>query len=872
MANKKPRKTTVAEREMAALMFTDVRGYSSLAQQDESLALRLLELKRRLADPLIDKHGGRLIKTMGDALMVEFRSALAAVRCATELQDALAKHNRSRPVRERLVLRIGVHLGDVVRRDGDLLGDTVNIAARVEPEAPPGGVALTKAVYDQIQGKFDRPLITLGQFKLKGIANEMPLYAVDLPGMVQPAPKAALGLVARLKRHHMFRIASWYATAAYVLILVSNAVFPDIGLTRGDVRYLIAGLALGFPVVLTLSWMFVPPSREDPATFGRWKRLRFRLGAAMSLLVIAFVVVSGTYLWRLNVQQSLLLPAVPNEGVRLIAVMPLAHEGVTTGELAAGIRDEVEGALSNISSVRLVADEALPGSGASPDALANIRKASGAGFVLEGSVSQALHGADIAVSMKLISVDSAETLYEDREDYAAAAPVQDIQAQEAADIAGPVRLLTGDDPWLATGHPTTDNPRAMELLRQAMVSMRYQLRDPKRTELLRSAIALDPGFAQAHAYLAFNEAGDPEPGLVDARALVSAEIAKAEALAPGLPEAGLARAAEQAWMEGDWSGALKTVEGVSGQLAHNTFLHIVAGSALHELGRYREALGEFNQAAELDPYQFWQAANIPLLQYQLHDYEGAQRTLQEYLRTWPLNRALHRWQAVVGFAQHGDTQALNAALAPDRWVAFGVAPDDPLMEGMRLEALHFAGRHAELIERLKRYPDACLVRSGYPALSLEEPCVAWLTAESLRLLGQDKEAVEVASLARPKAQQELKANPEDDFLILHLALLQVFGGETKEALATISPILARLENPVSQWSEYDAESAQSVAGVLAWGGQKAEAVAVLSKALDAPFGAHAAIVAHDPVWKPLYDVPAFKALLASYGQTLAYAK
>src|SRR5579864_1374047 len=85
-----------------------------------------------------------------------------------------------------------------------------------------------------------------------------------------------MGVVERLKRHHMFRVASWYATAAYVLILVANAVFPDIGLTRGEVRYLIAGLALGFPIALVIGWTFVPPSQDEPEKLSEWQRARWR--------------------------------------------------------------------------------------------------------------------------------------------------------------------------------------------------------------------------------------------------------------------------------------------------------------------------------------------------------------------------------------------------------------------------------------------------------------------------------------------------------------------------------------------------------------------------------------------------------------------
>jgi class 3 adenylate cyclase/TolB-like protein/Tfp pilus assembly protein PilF len=178
---------TESQREMVAVMFTDVSGYSALAQHDEALALRLLEVKRTIADPVIAEYHGHLIKTIGDALMVEFKSALDAVRCAAALQQRLYEHNLVVPAEQQISVRIGVHLGDVVRKGDDIFGDTVNIAARVEPQAPPGGIAVTHAVYEQIRNKFELPLSGLGSFRLKGIDGGTVLYAVVLPwGPVHP--------------------------------------------------------------------------------------------------------------------------------------------------------------------------------------------------------------------------------------------------------------------------------------------------------------------------------------------------------------------------------------------------------------------------------------------------------------------------------------------------------------------------------------------------------------------------------------------------------------------------------------------------------------------------------------------------------------
>jgi len=124
-------------------MFTDIVGYSKLSQKDEALALELLDRHCRMMRPLFPKHGGKEIKTIGDAFLVEFESAVEAVKCAVEIQGSLNRLNNSIPEREKIQIRIGIHVGDIIQREGDILGDGVNITSRIEPLAEPGGICLT---------------------------------------------------------------------------------------------------------------------------------------------------------------------------------------------------------------------------------------------------------------------------------------------------------------------------------------------------------------------------------------------------------------------------------------------------------------------------------------------------------------------------------------------------------------------------------------------------------------------------------------------------------------------------------------------------------------------------------------------------------
>src|SRR5256885_5512306 len=121
------------QRKLAAIMFTDMVGYSALAQSDDKLALELLEEHRELLREILPRFNGAEIKTIGDAFLVEFHSALEAAQCAIEVQRALAKRNHDVPNERRVEIKIGIHIGDVVHRGGDVYGDGVNIASRIEP-------------------------------------------------------------------------------------------------------------------------------------------------------------------------------------------------------------------------------------------------------------------------------------------------------------------------------------------------------------------------------------------------------------------------------------------------------------------------------------------------------------------------------------------------------------------------------------------------------------------------------------------------------------------------------------------------------------------------------------------------------------------
>src|SRR3984893_3775595 len=181
-------------RKLAAILVADVVGYSRLAGADEDRTLaRLRGLRSDLIDPAILAHHGRIVKRTGDGSIIEFRSVVDAVRCAIEVQNGLIERNAGVPEDRRIEFRFGVHLGDVVEEsDGDLMGDGVNIAARLEGIARPGAICLSEDAYRQVKARLDLKAADLGAIQLKNIAEPVHVYSLEIsaPAPVMHAPQA----------------------------------------------------------------------------------------------------------------------------------------------------------------------------------------------------------------------------------------------------------------------------------------------------------------------------------------------------------------------------------------------------------------------------------------------------------------------------------------------------------------------------------------------------------------------------------------------------------------------------------------------------------------------------------------------------------
>src|SRR5205823_3858168 len=174
-------------RRLAAILAADVVGYSRLIGADEGGTLRALKaIRAEIFDPAIAAHKGRLVKTTGDGLLVEFGSVVDALQCATQFQERMAERNERLPMDKRIDFRIGIHQGDVVVEDGDLFGDGVNVAARLEGLAEPGGICVSARVQEDAAGKLDLSFEDMGEQNLKNIVRPLRVYRIRVGGQAEP--------------------------------------------------------------------------------------------------------------------------------------------------------------------------------------------------------------------------------------------------------------------------------------------------------------------------------------------------------------------------------------------------------------------------------------------------------------------------------------------------------------------------------------------------------------------------------------------------------------------------------------------------------------------------------------------------------------
>jgi adenylate cyclase len=570
------------QRKLAAIMFTDMVGYSALSQRNEALALELLAENQRLLRTQFPLFNGREVKTTGDGFLVEFPSALQATQCAVEIQRAIAARNGAQPLERHFQVRIGIHVGDVVHRDADVYGDGVNIAARIEPLAIGGGICLSDTVYAQVRNKLDVGLTKLDSPDLKHIEVPMDVYRVVLP---------------------------WQQAAS------TPAKPTTVSQSKPGVRSVAVGLILALALGTAGWWLFQ------------------QRGQATKPI--------GTP--QINGPSQ--LASAGGAGQKSIAVLPFVNMSADKGDeyLSDGMTEELLNVLTKVKGLRVPGrSSSFAFKGKNEDGIfRKVGEQLHVNTVLEGSVRKA--GEKLRITAQLINVADgfhlwSETYDGDMKDILA------VQSDVAKRVVQALQVQLGVDEERALAKKPTENPEAhrLYLLGRYHFTKFTRAGWTNAVHYYEQALQVDPNFALAYCGLADTygwAGGQLMPGR-EAWAKEMELAQKAVALDPNLAEAHLAMGTALFSMLGAHASEKELDRAV--ELNPNLALaYDQYGWTFAEMGRFDEAIAAEKKALELDPLNSLLNTDFAFFFYWARRYEEAITQIRKTLELDPNNGFAH---------------------------------------------------------------------------------------------------------------------------------------------------------------------------------------------------------------------------------------
>jgi serine/threonine-protein kinase len=799
---KQPPQPEPPSRRLAAIMFTDLVGYSAMAHRDEALAIELLEQHRRWVRKIIPHHGGREIETVGDAFLIEFGSALAAVECAVALQHRFFLHNEVAPERRRMQLRVGIHLGDVEHSGDKVMGDGVNIASRIHGMAQPGGICVSEDVQRAVRNRAGLVFRSMGSPKLKNIESPLELFEVQAG-----ASASASGAGAKpVERDAGAMPAAIFAGAK------PAAIFAGARAWVGKVP----------------RWLWI------------------------LLVVVALVTV-------LDDDDSPDIRVERADEPPAIAVLPFENLSAEPDSafFTDGLHDTVIGHLSRVSGLRVISRTSVMGyRDKQQKSLKRIGRELGADHILEGSVQRS--GDRLRVVAQLIDADT-DTHVWSSEYNRELKDVFAVQADIAQNVATAVHArLTPQEQAGIQAVPTRD-PAAYDLyLRAAQVERRAGVETAEIHEAiawLDQAVQLDPKFAQAHALLASLHDnlywGGIDP--TDARReQVGKHADAALRLDPGLAEAHIAKAVYHYHGSRSYEAALGELEIARRLAPGNAGVHFWIAPIYRRQGRWDDALASFERATTLDPLNTQYLSEHGGALQMMRRYDEAGRLFERIAALDRENPFVPLGVAYNQFFATGDLAPLEKAVA-----ALPAGRDHNCQaSGARVGLALLQRRFADAVTAGSACKEKFVPTSGGAQIPIE------FYVAQIQWLAGGRKAPPEAAAARDILTGMIATRPESAELHMHLAFTLAILGEHVRAIEAAERALALM--PMSRDALTGAEMRNAAAKVYANAGAEERAIAELEKLMQVPNGGHVHALRLDPLMDPLRDNPRFKKLLAEH--------
>jgi TolB-like protein/class 3 adenylate cyclase/Tfp pilus assembly protein PilF len=793
------------QRRLAAIMFTDMVGYSALSQRDDKLAQELLEEHRRLLREIFPQFNGTEIKTIGDAFLVEFQSALEAAQCAMAIQRALAKRNADAPAERQIQVRIGVHIGDVVHRGGDVYGDGVNIASRIEPVAGPGGICVSMDVERQVRNALEARFEKLAPTDLKNISVPMDLFRIVLP-WERPSPTAAKSEIRNRQSG-----SDKSETGTRRILATSIAIV-----------LLLAGL-LGYQLWRTRN-QAGPRQNASPAG-----------------------------------SESAAASTIP---AKSLAVLPFENLSRDPDNqfFTDGVQDEILSDLSKVADLRVISRTSVMQykAGAQRN-LREIAQQLGVAHVVEGSVQRAAN--KVRVIAQLIDARNDAHLWAQTYDRDLA-DVFAIQSEIAKGIADQLQAkLSPVEKSAIEQRPTTDvaafelYSRAKNLILNFSFSAIAAQNVRSGIDLLNQAIARDPSFFAAQCQLAYAHDALYALGLdhtPERRALAEAAVEAAFRLRPDSGEAHFARAQHLYFGYRDYDGALAELEIAQRTLPNDPRIFEFTGYIARRRGQHEEGLRNLQRAVELDPRNFFTLQQLAISYKILRRYAEEIATEDRALSIKPDNPETKAARALASLDWKADTRPLHQTIDEIR-----------TKNPKSVQSVADVWFICTLAERDAAAAEMALIALGDATVADSQTGFSAAFGRGLVARMMKDEGKARSAFGALRAEQEKIVQAQRDFgpAVCILALIDAGLGRKEEALRESRRAVELL--PVAKDSVNGADMIQYSAIVAAWVGDKDLALEHLAQASRLPGYLSYGRLKLLPWWDPLRGDPRFEEIVSS---------
>ncbi|MEP0132104.1 MAG: adenylate/guanylate cyclase domain-containing protein [Eudoraea sp.] len=839
-------------RQLNAIMFTDIVGYTALMGKDTDKALELLRLSMEIQKQLVEQYNGKWLKEMGDGSLASFNSALDAVNCSIAIQESARSKINAK-------LRIGIHLGDITIENNDIFGDGVNVASRLESIADPGGIYISDNIEKSIKGQTNVQAKYLGEIKLKNVAYNVRTYALQGSGLpvpqVEEYKEISGRFLAAVQRRGVIRVAITYLAFSLFLMLLLPYVGTVVALPIWSSTALQIILVLGFLIAMYLAWNYERSPKGFVRTSSQQSWQNPNKGSQSkpltSNLIIILLVVASAVLYfypRSPGTQEKVASEIIDKSIAVIPFDDMSP-GSDQKYLADGMQEAILNHLAKIKDMRVISRTTMEAYRESNKSTPSIARDVGVSYILEGSIQRIAN--KVRITVQLIQGNSDKHLWSENYDRDLS-DIFTIQTEIAKRVAKELNTtISVKDRTLIETIPTTNLTAYDYYLKGMDFRNRSNEEEDLRfaAQMFSQAIEIDSTFTLAWVGLAstsrstywyrFNRT---EELLVKTKQYLDRAIA----LDPDNFEVRLEAGKYHYQCKLDYGKALPIFEKLRSEYPNNSQLYAWTGYIYRRMGNFEKSFNSLDRAILLNPSSWNERANAAYTLVILGRYGEAE---DYYTTVLDLNPS---WDD--GYSSLVELYQITGKIEQARRFTRNKNPDDHPWMYMTMSK-------TELLER--NYDEAIRIIEASPSefLVYEDEFIP--RSQQLGLIYLMMSNRELATThfqeARLILEDKLKELPDDPRLYSSLGIVYAGLGLKEEAVKAGNKALSIINFSVDAIEGYYREL--DMARILTMNGRYDEAIKKLEFLLQRNGHLSMELLKRDPFWDPLRDINEFKELI-----------